>query len=1041
MIGPIAFFPRVATIASGAIDISNTTDEYSSRIIIGAQTGTTDDLDTITGANHAGQILILQAIATHTITIKHGTDNFRSATGSDIVLQSQDNILLIFDAIANEWTNLSPISDLTASGSGANTALSNLITTAINETLLPDTTVTYDLGSGSANWHNVFLENARFVSGGTGVGGAGQIYRDANGMYLNFPTGKKFFLQENAVDKWDFTASTLTGSNIILSNTFTLNDSSGDPLSAGQFTRNSADVKVFTGGGVVNLTDVGSGSSGANITLSNLTADGVNANTHIEPAASATSDLGQGDAAWRDLFVSEVRFTGTTTATAGGMNIAVEALTPDTMVLNVGTNEDWLVMENGDDTDPLMWIDTSANKLTLAGGITLFVIAANGGGNLFSITKSASNQAIFDAGSDGYKFNSAAVEFTNGFNITAAGGTADFNANNLIDTGNVIPNADSTQDLGSSTNAYLNLWSDRVRFPNQAALVVNAWNIGRDLSDNLEINVPTNSKINFAVNGVTIFDIDSSDLTGNNIILSNTLTVNDSSVDPVANGQFTRNGTNVKVMTGGVVKSLTDIGTGSSGITFPVTPTIKDHSTTWTNNVAINLSATDAHIQKITLDANLIWATPSNPPSSGTQIEFEIEYVQDATGGWTVTQWSEVVETVNVSLTANAVTIVTYRTNDGGSNYHAVPSLRGSINLSGVDAANKQLDNLGTTAVNADINMGNNDVAGIGTLLFTNGNFGGGAAVSYISSDVSGDLILNVADADQFQLAFQNSLVWAIDKDKALGNAIILTDSITLNDAAAEPAVAGEMQRSGDDVFIFTGGSSVNLTNSGISDKIEEGNSKVEVVDTGTGSISFSVDATSIGTMTTTFGLVMDKDIAMTTNDILSIGNLTFNDGNTLITTATRLTLTQPAITDDFHIVFGSPSTNQWDFDTESLVMTHTSTMGITVRNEDATPTDTDSIFTLNAFGDDSANNDTFYGRMIMGMKNVTSTIEAGLISFGVLTDGEAVPTIVIQVEGSASSGTKIGFFNTTPAVQQTGVAVSASAIHTALVNLGLITA
>ena len=39
------------------------------------------------------------------------------------------------------------------------------------------------------------------------------------------------------------------------------------------------------------------------------------------------------------------------------------------------------------------------------------------------------------------------------------------------------------------------------------------------------------------------------------------------------------------------------------------------------------------------------------------------------------------------------------------------------------------------------------------------------------------------------------------------------------------------------------------------------------------------------------------------------------------------------------------------------------------------------------------------------------------------------------------SSGQKIGFFNATPVVQQTGVAVSAAGIHAALVNLGLITA
>ena len=38
------------------------------------------------------------------------------------------------------------------------------------------------------------------------------------------------------------------------------------------------------------------------------------------------------------------------------------------------------------------------------------------------------------------------------------------------------------------------------------------------------------------------------------------------------------------------------------------------------------------------------------------------------------------------------------------------------------------------------------------------------------------------------------------------------------------------------------------------------------------------------------------------------------------------------------------------------------------------------------------------------------------------------------------ASGEKIGFFNATPVVQQTGIAVTAAGIHAALVNLGLIT-
>lgn len=48
-----------------------------------------------------------------------------------------------------------------------------------------------------------------------------------------------------------------------------------------------------------------------------------------------------------------------------------------------------------------------------------------------------------------------------------------------------------------------------------------------------------------------------------------------------------------------------------------------------------------------------------------------------------------------------------------------------------------------------------------------------------------------------------------------------------------------------------------------------------------------------------------------------------------------------------------------------------------------------------------------------------------------------------LEVQGGTLShtGTNLGFYGTTPIAQQTGVAVSAAAIHAALVNLGLITA
>ena len=69
-----------------------------------------------------------------------------------------------------------------------------------------------------------------------------------------------------------------------------MKDTSADPTTNGQFTRNGNDVKVYTDGGVKNLSDIGSGGGGANTALSNLSSVSVNAtidmnNNNIEDAS------------------------------------------------------------------------------------------------------------------------------------------------------------------------------------------------------------------------------------------------------------------------------------------------------------------------------------------------------------------------------------------------------------------------------------------------------------------------------------------------------------------------------------------------------------------------------------------------------------------------------------------------------------------------------------------------------------------------------------------------------------------------------------
>ena len=106
MIGPIAFFPRALAITTGEIDIGMDTDYYSSRVIVSPQSGSTDDLDTITGAAFAGQLLFLQGVAGNTITLKT-TGNIETIRGEDFPIADDDVIILQYDTTDTAWQQVS----------------------------------------------------------------------------------------------------------------------------------------------------------------------------------------------------------------------------------------------------------------------------------------------------------------------------------------------------------------------------------------------------------------------------------------------------------------------------------------------------------------------------------------------------------------------------------------------------------------------------------------------------------------------------------------------------------------------------------------------------------------------------------------------------------------------------------------------------------------------------------------------------------------------------------------------------------------------
>jgi len=680
MIGPIAFLPRARTIATGVLTISTGTVGYSSYVHTLGEGATDDFLDTITGAAFAGQMLYMQSVSTTKITITN-LGNIITSGGTDLEVAAGDLATLIFDVTVSgggKWRVVGTSTGGAGGVAGANTALSNLVNpTSINQNLIPQ--VNKDLGSSGNEWQEAYLKSIEFT-GTISVPSAGANTR------ISASSGAMDFNVDLITDvyRWYFNGEATatinragSGQSNITSFQFTPSqilflDTAADPTSNGIFTRNDKDVKVFSGDSVRNLSDIGA-AGGANVNLSNLSGDAVALNTHLEPSASNLRDLGQGDKDFRDLFIRQVRFNATATATTGGINIASEALTPDTMVLNVGTGEDFMFIENGDTANSLVFIDSSASKFEIGGGLELFVIRANGGGSLFSINKTGSNQTVFDAGPDGYKFNSAAVEFTNGFNITAAGGVADFNANNLIDLGNTLPVAG--KELGDASN----IWSSSFvnRYIIGTAGTINATQASLTATaTQVNFNVPATGTFDFRVGDVSKATITSAGTyTGANMILSNTFALNDSSNSTPLIGQFSRSGSDVYIQTSSGTKNLDDIGSGGGGVTLPIAVDELEHGNV-TGLVSIDLSATTAHYHTMTLIGDVNF-TFTSPPASNKVIQFTLDITQDGddstpTGdGGNSISFNDTLETsaVQVKQGKDARTIIIVETRDRGATY------------------------------------------------------------------------------------------------------------------------------------------------------------------------------------------------------------------------------------------------------------------------------------------------------------------------------------------------------------------------------------
>jgi len=328
--------------------------------------------------------------------------------------------------------------------------------------------------------------------------------------------------------------------------------------------------------------------------------------------------------------------------------------------------------------------------------------------------------------------------------------------------------------------------------------------------------------------------------------------------------------------------TFTEITGTGSGVTFPLNPDINARGNV-TGTVTVDLSLTTAHYQEMTLIGNITFVF-SNPPADNKEISFILDILQDATGGRTVTWPASVRVDPTVGSGVNDRTVVVVTTVDNGTNFDALIVTGGTIN-----AATKELDNLGTTSINTDLLFANANLDIGSSTTPLDGLFAKriipeigtiNAGETMITEATGPIMVLNVATGGKFDFRVNNVAIFDIDSGNMSGNNIILSNVLTLNDNTADPSSNGEFARNMADVKVFSGDAVRNL-----SDITTAG---LPVVDT-TSIAEGSVDAT--------------KEVRFEVD-----GNTTGIIGVIATQFTTAKTVTIPDVTADFVMTSGNQS-------------------------------------------------------------------------------------------------------------------------------------
>jgi hypothetical protein len=139
-------------------------------------------------------------------------------------------------------------SSTTAGGTGASRQLDNLSAPVLNASIDVNTKNLTKIDQ------TTFLQNTGPSAADYSIAVAAATPK----LIFNVPTLSEFAFTVNNVEKWKMTDTSITGPNLVLDNTLVINDSSTNPVDTGIFSRNGADVKVWSGGAVRSFSDIAS---------------------------------------------------------------------------------------------------------------------------------------------------------------------------------------------------------------------------------------------------------------------------------------------------------------------------------------------------------------------------------------------------------------------------------------------------------------------------------------------------------------------------------------------------------------------------------------------------------------------------------------------------------------------------------------------------------------------------------------------------------------------------------------------------------------